>query len=61
MNPTEAGWTKAVQAKLQSCQFFGNLLVEDFFDGEGDDDFVAAFEKRFDFAQGLILADGKPV
>jgi hypothetical protein len=28
-----------------SCQLLGNVLVENFLHGQGDDDFVAAFEK----------------
>lgn len=38
-------------SKLQSRQLLCKLLAEDFADGEGDDDFVAALEKRFDIAQ----------
>ena len=40
---------------LQFClglhQLLGNVLVEDFLHGQGDDDFVAALEKRFDLLQ----------
>jgi hypothetical protein len=32
---------------LRSRQFLRNVLVEDFLHGQGDDDFVAALEERF--------------
>ena len=35
------------------ANFFGNVLVEDFLHGQGDDDFVAALEERFDLLQGV--------
>lgn len=34
-------------------QFLRNMLVEDFLRGQGDDDFVAALEERFDFLQRI--------
>src|ERR1019366_1849136 len=36
-----------------SHHFLGNVLVEDFLHGQGDDDFVAALEKRFDLRQRI--------
>ena len=32
------------------CQFVGDLLVEDVFDGKGANDFAGLFEKRLYFA-----------
>jgi hypothetical protein len=40
--PTE---TQTKSGALCSRQFLGNVLVEDFLHGQGDDDFVAALEK----------------
>src|ERR1017187_2218220 len=34
-------------------QFLRNVLVEDFLHGQGDDDFVAALEERFDLLQRI--------
>ena len=34
-----------------SRQLLRNVLVEDFLHGQGDDDFVAALEERFDLLQ----------
>src|ERR1035441_8438191 len=34
-------------------QFLRNVLVEDFLHGQGDDDFVAALEERFDLQQRI--------
>src|SRR5664280_801395 len=39
--------------RFRLCQFLGNMLVEDFLHGQGDDDFVAALEERFDLLQGV--------
>jgi len=35
------------------CQLLRNMLVEDFLHRQGDDDFVAALEERFDFLQRI--------
>ena len=37
-------------------QFLRDVLVEDFLHGQGDDDFMAALEERFDLRQAANVA-----
>jgi len=39
--------------RINLRELFCNVFVEDFLHGQGDDDFVAALEKRVDFRQGV--------
>jgi len=39
--------------QVGSHQLLRNMLVEDFLHGQGDDDFVAALEERFDLLQRI--------
>jgi hypothetical protein len=42
---------------IGSHQLLGDVLVEDFLHGQGDDDFVAAFEELFDVLQRIGVYD----